>query len=224
MTIEKGKDWGTRAIIATTVPAVESDAGLADLFSVDRTSGSPSLEGPDVVALLAHEASSTDPRQSSGGLARTVGARGSSELILGNERALLPLDLGVATLVTSDGEQRDQVVASSLVVSTRFWAGPIRGAMNAAFLGDWNVAPGGHPNDGRFDVIEAELSISDRIKARNRLPSGSHIPHPGISIRRLKTAEFAVGRSASVWIDGREQGRVAKVQVVVFPDAVSIAI
>lgn len=225
MVIEKGRDWGGRGVVVASTPVVDSDAALADLFSVDRSShGDLALSGPDVVALLPHSGATKDPRAASGGLARTVGARGTQDAILGQERAILPIDLGVATFDPGSDDQREVVIAASLVICSRLWSGPIQGAMNAAFLGDWNVAPGGHPNDGRFDVIEAQLTLSDRFKARTRLPSGSHIPHPNISIRRLKAAEFVVGRSASVWIDGRPYGRADKVELAVFPDAVSLAI
>ena len=36
-----------------------------------------------------------------------------------------------------------------------WWHGPVIAVMNAQFLGDWDVAPRGHPNDGRVEVVEA---------------------------------------------------------------------
>ncbi len=228
MVIEKGRDWGERGVVDVSVPLVDSDAGLADLFSVEvvdeGASDSLRLVGPSVVGLLPYLGDASNPRLASGGLARTVGARGSREALLGKERALLPIDLGVVTFDRDTESSRHVVVAAGLVVCNRFWSGTIEGAMNAAFLGEWNVAPGGHPNDGRFDVITANLSLADRFKARKRLASGSHIPHPDISIRRLKAAEFAPRAGTSVWIDGRRYSPASTLHLSVFADAVSIAI
>ena len=109
-------------------------------------------------------------------------------------------------------------------MSGRFWAGKTEAAMNSAFLDDWNVTPSGHPNDGRFDVITCEMSMSDRWKARKRLPAGTHVPHPDLSIRRLKHAVFRPVPTAKVFMDGRPMGAVVRVEVTVIADATSVAI
>ena len=158
------------------------------------------------------------------GLAKTLGARGTAEALLGEERTLLPVDLGIVTINPGSERASHLVMSSSLVVASALWGGVTEGAMNAAFLGDWNVAPSGHPNDGRFDVLRVEMRIADRLKARKRLPTGSHVPHPSISIRRLKEAEFRPASSAKLWIDGRGCGNVSVVRVRVIADAVTLAI
>ncbi len=56
--------------------------------------------------------------------------------------------------------------------------------MNAQWIGSWDVAPRSHPNDGLLDRCEGDLSLDDRWKARGRLPSGTHVPHPGIAEQR----------------------------------------
>ena len=225
MTIRKGEDWGERTLVPTSTPVAKTDASLAALFTVELgPDGELSLSGPKCVVLLPSAASSRDPRTAGNGLASTLGARGSEEAVLGNERTVMPLDLGVATIDAGLPSERDVVVAASLVMCDRFWTGETQGAMNAAFLGHWNVAPGGHPNDGRFDVVVARLGLADRIKARKRLPFGSHIPHPHISIRRLRSADFSPPKSNSVWIDGFSYGSATTVGLRVFPDAVSVAI
>ena len=38
--------------------------------------------------------------------------------------------------------------------------------MNAQWLGDWDLGPRSHPNDGLLDVTDGTLPFGDRWKAR----------------------------------------------------------
>lgn len=203
MTIRKGEDWGGTAELAPDAPVVSSDKALADLFEVKDGR----LDGPDQVGLVG------------GDLARTVGAIATAEDLRTGERVALPIDLGV---VRVDG--RDVVMAASVIIRRPRWSGEIIGVMNASFLGRWNPTPSGHPNDGRFDVITATLTPADRWKARSRLPTGTHVPHPDITIRRLRTGQFTPGPGARVWIDGYLVGKAELVEFTVWPDAVRLII
>lgn len=209
MTIEKGKDWGSQMELPTDSPVVSTDRELAQHFTV---SGDGVLVGPKIVGLCG-------PLPTNGDLARTVSARGSETELRSGQRTALPIDLAV---VTFDG--RTQVVSGSIVIRRPWWMGVVEGAMNASFLGEWNVTPAGHPNDGRFDVVRAELSTSDRFKAKKRLLSGTHIPHPDITIRRLRSGEFTPDSRASLWLDHHDFGHVDHVKFVVHPDATTIII
>lgn len=203
MTIEKGKDWGRPVELPEGAPIVSTDRSLAELFAV----ADGGLSGPAFVGL------------NGGDLARTVGAEAPDEDIRRGERVGLPVDLAVARV-----DERSLVVASSLVIRRFGWLGTVQGAMNASFLGDWNVVPAGHPNDGRFDVVVSELAFGDWLKARRRLVLGTHVPHPKISIRRLKKYSFDVPLGAGVWIDGRAIGRATRVDLEVFPDSTTVVI
>ncbi len=227
MTIEKGKDWGRRGAVAESIPVVSSDRSLAELFEVTTVNGEGTVRGPAVVGLAPVTSEVKDQRKAQDGLAQTLGARGTRAQLFEGERTIVPIDLGIVKLYGSPSESgpvTSIVMAAGLVVASRFWSGPIYGAMNASFLGAWNVAPSGHPNDGRLDIVTAEMKISDRFKARKRLRSGSHVPHPDISIRRLREAMFTPPPSSKVWIDGVQYGSVAKVEVAVIADAVELAI
>lgn len=203
MTIRKGKDWGDTSVLRGDDPIVGTDHELATLFeSRDGT-----VVGPEQVGLHG------------GDLARTVGAVAAADELRRGERTALPIDLGVVSI---DG--RDHVMAASLVIRRPRWSGQVTCVMNASFLGSWNVAPSGHPNDGRFDVVTATLSLSDRLKARSRLPNGTHVPHPDISIRRLKSGGFDLDRRARVWVDGVCLGSARRVSFAVCADAVRIII
>ena len=204
MTIEKGKDWGRTGRLAPSDPIVTSDAALAALYSVDD---SGTLTGPAQVGLLG------------GDLAATLGVRATEQDLRESTRTLLPLDLAVV-----DTGATTVVMSASLLVRSPAWTGPIRAVMNAAHYGEWNVSPSGHPNDGRLDVIEATLGLGDRLKARKRLPAGLHVPHPAISIRRLKSVEWQVRSRERVWIDRVEIRGVKSLKVRVHPDATVVAI
>lgn len=204
MTIEKGKDWGTTGALAPDAPVVDSDAGLAALFSVVGDT----LVGPEQVGLTG------------GDLATTLGARSSEAELRGSPRTLLPLDL-----VSVDIGKGDPIVmAASVLVRSPLWVGPVRAVMNSSHFGAWNASPAGHPNDGRVDVIEANLSFGDRLKARKRLPAGIHVPHPDISIRRQRMVQWQVSGREKVWIDGVLKPGVKSVEVHVHPDATVVAI
>ena len=95
--------------------------------------------------------------------------------------------------------------------------------MNAQFVGDWDVAPRGHPNDGRAEIVEAnDLSLRDRIEVRRRLPHGTHLPHPGITVRSLRAATWDFSRARMVSIDGAASFPTCSLSITVLPDAAVI--
>ena len=93
--------------------------------------------------------------------------------------------------------------------------------MNAEFVGNWDVAPRAHPNDGMLDVISVPRSfgIGDRMKARSRLPHGGHLPHPGISVERTAACRATFAPGLRVHLDGAPLVGVAhEVSVQLEPD------
>lgn len=201
MTIRRGATWG-RVVDAP-----------ADLRVVD---------GDAVLAAVLAGGSSAPVRVRSGDLARTVGV--GVDVASGRVRQL-PIDLVDVTL--ADGVR---LTAVAHVVARRpwwrgsWWRGPIVAAMNAEFLDGWDVAPRGHPNDGRIECIEvdAALSIRQRWAARRRLPTGTHVPHPAIRVRSATSATWVFDDTLEVWVDGRAVGRSGTLSVEVRPDAAVI--
>ena len=96
--------------------------------------------------------------------------------------------------------------------------------MNVDHLGDWNVAPRAHPNDGKFDVIEVdrEMTVRERIQARGRLAQGTHLPHPRIATRTGIEANWHFERPQQLWIDGVRSGSVLDLSVEIEPDRFAI--
>ena len=220
MTIKKGEDWGSAGPLDPDAPVVSTDRQVAELFTIATPeSGAPTLDGPQQLGLSMPAAQSDASNPAHHDLGRTVSARATVPELRSGDRPQLPIDLVIVTI-----DDVDVVMAASLVIRRPLWMGVVEAAMNASFYGEWNVSPSGHPNDGRLDIIRAELSAGDRWKARSRLASGAHLPHPDISVRRLKKHQFDVDGRATVRIDGQDFGHASSVSVVVVPDATTIVI
>ncbi len=199
MPIERGRDWGAPATLGDVVPVAVDDAALADLVA-----------GGATAAVLV-----------GGDLHRTLG--GGAAPTVGSPCTRLPVDV---LEVEIDGT-RLLAVAHVLVRPTwgrgGWWRGPVVAMCNAQFVGHLDVAPRGHPGDGRVDVLEvdARLGLRARWQARRRLTTGAHLPHP--MIRSTSVAEHTIeaGRPSTVIVDGRRR-RGRRVRVTVRPDAVEL--
>ena len=100
-----------------------------------------------------------------------------------------------------------------VIAWSRLWSGQVFAVMNSEWLGDWSSAPRAHPGDGYFDLVEARLSLGDRIKARRRLPTGTHVPHPSIHVRKVTDTEIIFGTTRAIYVDGEHVGRAAAMQI-----------
>lgn len=200
MTIEKGKDWGEPGRLSPIGHVVNTDAAARYAVSSARRVGSAIPE----LGLVG------------GDLWRTCGGgRGGEEHVRSDAALRVPVDLGSVLI---DGSLH--WFTAHLVARRSWWRGPIVAVMNAQFLGSWDVAPRGHPNDGRLDVLEVSMSTGDRLKALGRLRSGTHVPHPDIRERRITNAQFDLPEGTSVWLDGELVKKGAKtLSVRVEPDA-----
>jgi hypothetical protein len=147
-----------------------------------------------------------------GDLARTLGGAGALAMTF-------PIDL---LRLRADGVEH--VAVAHAIVRRPGWIGPVLALMNAQFLGAWDVAPRSHPNDGLVDLLEANLGWRDRMKARRRLPLGTHVPHPGIQQRRLVEGHWTFARPTRLWIDGRLVGEITTLRVTVEPDAFTVVL
>lgn len=203
MTIRRGEDWGIPGELAADASVASSDEELAQLL----------LAG-GVLSGRHPEAGLID-----GDLARTVGADGRSLDIRGPNRTRLPIDVGV---VRSDDDV--MIFVAHIVIRNFAWAGRTTAIMNAAFRGSWNASPRSHPNDGKLDVLVAELSLADRLKARTRLPGATHVPHPDISVRRATEGIAQIGRREIVLVDGVRWEVAGEIVYRVVPDAATIVI
>lgn len=203
MTIEKGQPWGTTGPLADDGIVVASDAEARAVVTAARRDDRPIPE----LGLVG------------GDLCRTVGGRGDRDRLRSPEASRLPVDLGT---VLVDGRLHHFV--AHLVVRRSWWRGRVVAVMNAQWIGRWDVAPRSHPDDGLLDVLDGDLGLDDRIKARARLRTGTHVPHPGIAVRRTGALQLAFDRPEPVWLDGERVGSARALSIRVEPDALTCVV
>jgi len=205
VTIRRGEPWGTAGALPADGVVVRSDAEARAAVEAARRSEAPL----PVLGLLG------------GDLARTLGGRGDEARLRSDDARQLPVDIASVLL---DGRQFWFV--AHLVAQRSWWRGRIVAAMNAQFLGDWDVAPRTHPNDGRLELLDVDPSfrLGDRLKARRRLPRGAHVPHPGIAEQRVAAWQARFEPSLRVWLDGEPMGAVTNVSLRVEPDALTVVV
>ena len=166
MTIRKGEPWGSVVAAPPDLPVFDDELGCHGLL--ERSFGDRPAERI-AVGLRT------------GDLARTMG--GGTPGRFGGDVVCAPVDV---LRVTIDGVVHHALAHVVLRRSRRL--GWLRGrlvlAMNAQYLGAHDVAPRSHPNDGRVDVIDigSSMSVRSRLQARARSRSGTHLPHPDISV------------------------------------------
>ncbi len=154
-----------------------------------------------------------------GDLCRTLGGRGDEGRLRSGEAAVVACDLGMVLL---DG--RLELFVAHLVARRPWWRGRAFVAMNAAWLGSWNLGPRAHPGDGLLDTFDARLPLRQAWAVRSRLPQGAHLPHPAIAERRTKAVEVDLEASLAVRLDGEVVGRARSLVVRVEPDALTVVV
>jgi hypothetical protein len=93
------------------------------------------------------------------------------------------------------------------------------------FLRGADLVPRGHPGDGRAEVQVYALTRRARSLMRRRLPTGTHVPHPGIRGGRARRVEVEVaGRGLPVEVDGRPRGRTTRLGVILVPAAIRLLV
>lgn len=203
MAVSKGVDWGGTDGAPDDLVAVASDAEARAVVAEARRAG---VTVP-ALGLLG------------GDLCRTLGGRGGDVSRLREAGTSVVVDLGVATL---DGVE--EVFVAHLVLRRSWWRGRVVAVMNAQYVGSWDVAPRGHPGDGRLDVLDGDPSLGDRWKARSRLVSGTHVPHPAISQARVGEWSVDLDRPMPVHLDGERREPARTIAVRVEPDAVRVVV
>ena len=204
MSIRRGQAWGDQGPLPIGGLSVTTDAEVRAVVEE---------------AMRAHVA--PPPGGLLGGdLCTTLGGRGDRERLATDDAVRLVVD--VAHVVLDD--LTEHWFVAHLVARRAWWRGRVVAVMNAAYIGSWNIAPRAHPGDGVLDVLDADLSLSDRRKARARLPLGTHVPHPAIRGSRPRVFDVELDRPTPIWLDGERVGRAHRVHVEVVPDALVVVV
>jgi hypothetical protein len=177
--IEKGEDWG----IETSLDGDERT------FGSDR-------EVSSYLASVAPGEPLTRVVLTGGDLWRSLGS--PQRAVVGDgDQTELEVDIWNARF---SGQTRPFVAHA--VLRGPLWAGHCIAAMNAAFHRVGNLAPRAHPGDELLDVLFIKLSASDRLKARTRARTGTHVPHPDIEMRRMPVLRADPPPHAKLYLDG----------------------
>jgi hypothetical protein len=121
-------------------------------------------------------------------------------------------------------DDRELLAVAHVVARNGWWRGALLAVLNCPYIGEWDVAPRAHPNDGRFDIVEvgAGMSRRQRLQARRRLPLGTHVPHPAIEVRMAESATWTFDAPREVFVDGVPRGRATRLEITISPDHFSI--
>jgi hypothetical protein len=204
--IAKGQPYGAPGPLPEDAVVVRSDAEARAAVEAARRERRPL----PVLGLLG------------GDLCRTLGGSGRDEVSEGRLRSLggvcFPVDLGEVLI---DG--RMHLFVAHLVARSRLWTRAFV-AMNAQWLGPWNLGPRAHPGDGLIDTYDARLGPSQVLAARSRLHHGAHLPHPGIDERRAPAVHVELARPLPVRLDGVSVGPGRHLAVRVERDALQVVV
>ena len=193
MTIEWGGAWGEPGMRPPEAPVAGSDRELAALAHQAHQQGRRLLAGI-----------------SGGDVLRTIGVVGERPL---DEQHQYPFDLGYVTL---DGADPVPFVAH-VIAHRPLGAGELVAVMNVGWRGLWYLGPKAHPNDGLLDITIGTLSPRQRLLARSRVGTGSHLPHPDLKALRRARWTHTLARPTRVWVDGRSMGRHRSIEVSLIP-------
>lgn len=204
MVIQRGQQWGSEGIAVSDLVKASTDGELAGQISAGRKN----------IAV------------SGGDMWRTIGGR-NRQVSSGEKAMCLPIDVMHVEYQTNEGDVITRVAVSNVVLrhanSRGGWLrGEICIAANAQFFKRWDVAPRGHPNDGRIELIQVSraMGLRQRVAARTRLRTGTHLPHPLIESKSVKSfvTSFNEGSQRVLWIDHQRIGRVKNVSIEVISD------
>lgn len=208
MTIRAGEPWGVTGPCPHDVIRVADDAELRQVAQERIRLGVPRKVPPLAPA--------------SGDIQRSVGGSPDRDRVAsGAEVAILPFD---GMRVELDGDEH--WAFAHVVVRRSRWRGPLAAVMNVQYLGEWDVAPRAHPNDGKLDTVRVEerMGVRARWQARQRLPLGTHVPHPDLTMRRTPAVELIFEHPIPVRLDGELVGEHRHVVVTVVPDLLTIVV
>jgi hypothetical protein len=204
MTIRRGETWGQVVQRPDVIQNANSDAALAQIVGEHLAEADRSRPGLCVT---------------SGDLARTLGTHAPTTA---TTLRSVPIDLVRARF------SGVEALAVAHVVLRRRWrlgvTGPVHLICNAEYYRGLDIAPRAHPNDGLADLLEVDsaMGLRQRLLARRRAATGTHLPHPGLRMRRVASGLIEPDERLGVWIDGVYRGSTNRLEFAIVPDAVEI--
>ncbi|MBW3536219.1 MAG: hypothetical protein KY395_00430 [Actinobacteria bacterium] len=205
MPVARGEPWGESGTLPVDGLIYPRDCDAARAVQFTRARG---LERPEMGLI-------------GGDLWRTLGAPiGGADRLRNGPATRVTVDVG---WITMGGDEVEHCFVAHCVARTRLWS-QVLAVMNAEWLGEWDVAPRSHPGDGWMDVTEAALGWADRQKVRERLATGTHLPHPGMRTSRIRESEFEFRDPLRLYLDGSAFPKVRRLKVRVEPASLTVVV
>jgi hypothetical protein len=213
VTIRPGEEWGAPGALAADAPVAEDDRAA-------RAHLQRRLE--EVGGEIARPGAFGELGLLGGDLHRTLGSPAHD---VGDLRAgrgtRYPVDLGLVQV-----GDRHLVFLSHLVAhpraQLRWWSQRTVSIVNGSYVGELDLGPRAHPNDGRLDLTDGRLPLGQRRQGRRRARSGSHVPHPDLTTRRITHVEVHHDRPMHLWLDGEQVGTATDFDIRCLPDALVV--
>lgn len=201
MTIRPGASWGRQRPLSADVAVVDGDPEL----------------GRHVAAALRRGDRPLPVAVRTGDIARAMGGGADGRVVLGAVLVEAPID---AVRVTT-AEGRVEWFCAHFLARRAWWRGEIVAAVNGGFILGRDAAPRAHPNDGRVDIVRVDPSMPWRARraAWQRASTGSHLPHPLISVTQAASSSLQFTAPLRLWLDGTPWTTTTSVTLDVVPDA-----
>lgn len=198
--IRPGDEWGEPTDVPPDLTVRGDDTALAAVVGDDPASV-PLVRFDPVGSELARTVGITVGDREPRGIALPVDAidtdlgRAVNVVIVGvAPPALRPWHRARDVTVRVDGRTLHEGPATTVVIA------------NGQFSGAADLAPRGHPGDGRLEVQVYALRAGERAAMRRRLPTGTHLPHPRIATTTGRTVVVTAAVARPVALDGRPVG------------------
>lgn len=144
-----------------------------------------------------------------GELAHALGA-GSALISAGQQCVILSIDQILIKATSTSGEIFHFNAISDLTFGS-YWHGEFHVITSTGWTGGREVCPRAHPGDGVLDYLRVEtaMSLRQRLKARRKMRSGTHLPHPSLRVSRLTS--LTLEGPLLLIVDGVARGKYAQI-------------
>ncbi|MFM7744482.1 MAG: hypothetical protein ACKO8T_02315 [Actinomycetota bacterium] len=133
----------------------------------------------------------------------------------------LPLDMITVEAVDSRGRHHERVVTSWLTAGSQMH-GDFLIVSSTSFVGGRRIFSRAHPNDGRLDwlALHPGMSLRQRMAFRRRTRTGTHLPHPLVSVGTGGSLTRSFARPVTVRFESAESmTNVVELTATIRPDA-----
>jgi hypothetical protein len=140
--------------------------------------------------------------------------------VVGDSCTEVSIDALRISITLKNGSTQTRIAASHVLIGD-WLRGRLVCVSNSGFIGQKNVSPRAHPNDGLFDLmtINPSMGIQQRLRARKKSLLGTHTPHPLVETSRARSIEFSSRtRSEPLRVDGQRIPSWIAVQIEIIPD------